>query len=298
MKDYGFDEKRYLIGQLKTKALNEMEKYIPDFADDFIDGLRKGIPEAINLFNNIIKKDRKNLYIGIWNQVLCFFESDELEELKNHCCNEGKEYLEALQNLLEIWDTATINPNDDIVLERIRLTVPSLDDDNLYIEEMRRTGDYKVFSSITIEQIYDLKIYEKPMSFAIYLKDENKMIGAIELVKGIDEMDDYYLQYYIFEAYQNKGYVKEAINGLVKAAFNKELKASKRTPYRYLSLIENINVRLIRCTIKPDNEYSIHAAEKCGFKYEGTFKAYYYDYNEETPIDMSIYTIRNEAFKK
>ena len=161
---------------------------------------------------------------------------------------------------------------------------------------MKRTKDYKIFSSVTESQIYDLSIYEKPLSFSIYLKEENRMIGSIELKEDVYAMNSYYLDYYIFKEYRQKGYATEAIKGLVDAAFKKQLKVKRNTPYRYISLIENRPVRFIRCSIRSDNDASIKTAVKCGFEYDVTIKDWAYDYNTESPIDISIYTIRNKAF--
>lgn len=297
MKNYGLNQKEYLIGDIRYKATEKLDRVVPVFNDEFAKDIKSGKENAINLFNKIIGLDDELIYIGLWNQMLCFMNEEELDIVKTRVSNEGKEFIETIKALQEEWENAGINPTKDIELKRTILKVPDIEDDRLYLNELEKTGDYKIISKYTVNQLYEIRVLEKPLSFAIHLKENNKMIGTIQLTAESTAMGSYYLEYYIFEEYRNKGYGTEVINGLVDAAFSKKLVGAKRCPFRYFSLLENIDVRFIRCTIRPDNEISIHTIKKCGFEYEGTFKDYCYNYNEEAPANINFYIKRNKAFK-
>ena len=102
-----------------------------------------------------------------------------------------------------------------------------------------------------------IKMFIKNNTYAIVLKSENKVIGAIELRKRKPDEKLYNLKqreigYVLNPKYWGNGYMPEAVNTLLNYAFN-ELKLD-----------------LIWCCHFDFNNNSKRVIEKCGFNYKFT----------------------------
>ena len=102
-----------------------------------------------------------------------------------------------------------------------------------------------------------IKMFIKNNTYAIVLKSENKVIGAIELRKRKPDEKLYNLKqreigYVLNPKYWGNGYMPEAVNALLNYAFN-ELKLD-----------------LIWCCHFDFNNNSKRVIEKCGFNYKFT----------------------------
>lgn len=102
-----------------------------------------------------------------------------------------------------------------------------------------------------------IKMFIKNNTYAIVLKSENKVIGAIELRKRNPDEKLYNLKqreigYVLNPKYWGNGYMPEAVNALLNYAFN-ELKLD-----------------LIWCCHFDFNNNSKRVIEKCGFNYKFT----------------------------
>lgn len=106
---------------------------------------------------------------------------------------------------------------------------------------------------------YLKKIINKPLQFAIVLKEENKVIGTVELMdchkerfKNIEiEEDAKEIGCVLSEKYWQKGYMTEAIKEIIRYTF------------------EELNVDVIYTCNASKNIGSSKVQEKCGFKQIG-----------------------------
>jgi len=93
-------------------------------------------------------------------------------------------------------------------------------------------------------------------SWAIVLKENNKVIGSIFL-SDINRHDRYKeIEYVISKRYQNKGFATEALKRVLKYAFTE------------------LDLLIVAVCHYPNNIKSKRVIEKCGFTYEGTLRKY------------------------
>lgn len=93
-------------------------------------------------------------------------------------------------------------------------------------------------------------------SWAIVLKENNRIIGSIFL-SDINRHDRYKeMEYVISENYQKKGYATEAVKHVLKYAFTE------------------LDLLVVAVCHYPYNIKSKRVIEKCGFMYEGTLRKY------------------------
>ncbi len=102
-------------------------------------------------------------------------------------------------------------------------------------------------------------VLSKPYTFALFLKEENKVVGSISLLfkeeSNLDiSEDEGEIGYWIGVPYWGKGLVPEATNALIKFAF------------------ETLKLNKLWCGYFDKNEQSKRVQEKCGFKYHHTNK--------------------------
>lgn len=102
------------------------------------------------------------------------------------------------------------------------------------------------------------------MSWAIIEKNSGKCIGQIAffLVDSINHFAE--IEYCVGSAFQKKGYATEATKAIIEYGFN------------------NINLHKIQINTKAINLPSKRVIEKCGLKYEGTLRDYFFLNGEYT----------------
>lgn len=92
-------------------------------------------------------------------------------------------------------------------------------------------------------------------TFGIFLKEDNRMIGTIDLdhMRWFDFKAGE-VSYRIHELHRGNGYATEAVKGLVGYCFNK------------------MRLHKVYADTDPDNRSSQNVLEKCGFKLEGRIR--------------------------
>ena len=106
----------------------------------------------------------------------------------------------------------------------------------------------------SLESIHHL--IKSQESWAIVLKENDKVIGSISL-SDINRHDRYKeIEYIISMNYQNKGYATEAVKCLLKYAFTE------------------LDLLVVAVCHYSSNLKSKRVIEKCGFTYEGTLRKY------------------------
>lgn len=126
-----------------------------------------------------------------------------------------------------------------------------------------------------------IESYSKPdyYRWAVILKETNECIGQIAFFL-IDNKNHFgEIEYCIGKKFQNKGLATEATTALQKFGF------------------ETINLNKIQICHKSINEPSKRVIEKCGFRYEGTLRDYFY--MDGKYVDRLFYSmLRKEYFSK
>jgi ribosomal-protein-alanine N-acetyltransferase len=115
--------------------------------------------------------------------------------------------------------------------------------------------------------------YEKPdyYRWAITLKETKECIGQVSffLVDNKNHFGE--LEYCIGSKFQNKGLATEAAEAVIKFGF------------------KGINFHKIQICHKEDNIASKKVIEKCGFKYEGTLRDFFY--TDGNYVDRLYYSL-------
>lgn len=148
--------------------------------------------------------------------------------------------------------------------ERIKLRRPQLSDaDNIYKnlqdkETVRWTfipQPYKKQDAIKwIRKTHYRIINKKEYHFAIVLKTENRVIGAIALMAIDWKNKNAELGYWLGKRYWGKGFTTEAVKLILRFAF------------------EKLKLRRIHAFSFEENIASRRVLEKCGFKLEGIMR--------------------------
>lgn len=103
---------------------------------------------------------------------------------------------------------------------------------------------------INVATKYDSSTYR----WAICLKENNKLIGSIDVVRFNKEKEEVEIGYVLNEKYHNQGYMSEAFKGVINFLFN-EVKVKK----------------ILACYVL-GNIASKKVMEKCGLKKENLIK--------------------------
>lgn len=121
-------------------------------------------------------------------------------------------------------------------------------------------------------------------SYAIVLKEENKVIGGIGLHNSKPDVSLEYLKqreigYVLNPKYWGKNYVPEAVKALIEYGFNE------------------MNLDLIWCGHYDFNNNSKRVNEKCGFKYKFTRKEKL-ERLDNIEVNVLYYSILNDEYEK
>lgn len=103
------------------------------------------------------------------------------------------------------------------------------------------------------KDIIPILFLDKPGTYAITLKENFKMIGAID-IRTDDENQKASFGYVLNKKYWNKGYMSEALNCILKICF------------------ETLKTKRVESTHYEKNPASGKVMQKCGMKYEGMGK--------------------------
>lgn len=127
-----------------------------------------------------------------------------------------------------------------------------------------------------IKQMIGKKRFAQPGTYAVILKEENKMIGTAEL-HTYTRNHKAELGYTISPYYKNNGYATEAAKVVIKWGF------------------EVLRLKRIECTTFPKNISSIRVCEKLGLRYEGLRKKGYLLYDGSIH-DLECYALTDDEY--
>lgn len=125
------------------------------------------------------------------------------------------------------------------------------------------------------------------------IHEQDNTIGYIGLTKDTDEK--YSLEYYIFRKYRGYGFGTEAVDLLIKNAFEGKLREISDIHAKTLPVDE------IRVSIKSNDEISKKLLKKLGFAYEEGAEYIplcFADYALEHPIKMQDYWMTAQHFQE
>jgi [ribosomal protein S5]-alanine N-acetyltransferase len=130
---------------------------------------------------------------------------------------------------------------------------------------------------IETREIMNQIFIDQPYVFGMVLKENNKMIGSIGLIKDPKRENSHakMLGYAMSEDYWGRGLMTEASRAVVDLGF--------RDP----------GVSIITCCCYSFNQRSRRVIEKCGFKYEGRLRQCEMRYDEKV-FDMESYSLLKE----
>lgn len=143
-------------------------------------------------------------------------------------------------------------------------------------------GEPTYNSALEVEELLNkyISAYDNELNFswAIATKENpSECIGQIAYFSINEENLWGEIEYCVGSAYQNKGLMTEAVKAIINFGFNK------------------IHLHKIAISHKENNLPSKRVIEKCGFKYEGTLRDYFY--NDGKFISRIYYSILDYEYK-
>jgi len=112
--------------------------------------------------------------------------------------------------------------------------------------------------------------------WAIALRGEQDCIGQIAYFMVNEKNHWGEIEYCVGRAFHNKGYITEAVNGILKYGF------------------EKMGLHKVQVCHKVNNPASKRVIEKCGFVYEGTLRDYFFMDGEY--VDRLYYSILHKEW--
>lgn len=134
----------------------------------------------------------------------------------------------------------------------------------------------KIETKLIIQSFLNKTRLNQPGVFAIVYKDENKMIGTVELHSYIPNHKAE-LGYTISPYYWGRGFAGEASRVLIRWGF------------------EDLNLKRIECISFLNNNQSIRVCEKLGFKFEGIRRKGYLLYDGRV-LDVKCYAMTDDDY--
>ncbi|MCW4011562.1 MAG: GNAT family N-acetyltransferase, partial [Candidatus Bathyarchaeota archaeon] len=115
------------------------------------------------------------------------------------------------------------------------------------------------------------------LRWIITLKERDQYIGDVGFYDWEKKHRRAEIGYILGKQYWGKGIMTEAIKAALDYGFNE------------------MNLNRIQALIDPRNDASKKVAEKHGFKYEGTFRDYEYEYGDF--IDLNMYSVLKREYR-
>lgn len=150
-----------------------------------------------------------------------------------------------------------------IILNRIYLRKLNLKDANDLFEYVSNENVTHYLTWNPHKNIEETKAYlsnvatkydQDTYRWAICLKENNKVIGTIDVVRLNKENEEAEIGYVLNDKYHNHGYMSEAFNGVINYLFNE------------------VNLKKIKACYQLGNVASKRVMEKCGLKKEHLIK--------------------------
>ena len=114
--------------------------------------------------------------------------------------------------------------------------------------------------------------------WAVISKDNNECIGQIAYFMVNEANHFAEIEYCIGREFQGCGYATEATKAVIDFGFKK------------------MNLHKVQICHKAMNQKSKRVIEKCGLKYEGTLRDFFFDENENKYVDRLYYSILKEEY--
>lgn len=237
--------------------------------------------------------------VVLWNSLI---HNVSLEALnKNDFTNEEWDFLKKVSNEDRYKISGNENLNAEIETDRLVLCLPSEEKKEKF-EEFFNSNPEEFFEYVGHE--YEpgacFGLLEFKISHLFYLmeKENNELVGYIALKGQCDFVGVYNLEYFIFPKFRKKGYASEALNVLIKKAFNGDLIESRETIFENKLEVKKAIFDIIYIKTKHTNQGSIALADKLGFTYDGKIKKGYLFPDRELCFDELIYSLENSPLEE
>ncbi len=136
----------------------------------------------------------------------------------------------------------------------------------------RNVSDTENVVNMWVAEYNDIKTYR----WAIVLKEAEEPIGSIDIVRIYENIDSAEIGYCIGKPWWGKGIMTEAFSAII--------------PYLF-----EVGFNRIDAAHAVKNPASGRVMQKCGLKYEGTFRQFFRSTAGEL-LDISFYSILREEF--
>lgn len=151
------------------------------------------------------------------------------------------------------------------------------------VQSMYREPVYATKEAVKklIEENY-IADYEKKNSYrwAVISKENNECIGQIAFYL-VDENNNFAeIEYCIGCEFQGRGYATEASKAVIKYGF------------------EEMNLHKVQISHMDINNKSKRVIEKCGFKFEGICRDFFYNKNDDQYISRVYYSILRKEYEE
>ena len=204
-----------------------------------------------------------NKYIT-WNSTLSnFYEKDFTKDELDFLRLVEKAKQDAINKYGSL--SKDININKPIETNRLILKAFNEETSKLYDEYFYQNKDefenyYGLEYGDSIEHCY---MNEKPLGFAIFLKNSNTPIGSICFTNFNNTL--YNVEYFVIKEYRRNGYAFEALNELINQLKLKSLFVLSETLRQCVFDVVNPDIRCLKIKTKITNIGSQKLAEKAGF---------------------------------
>ncbi len=257
--------------------------------------------DSLNAFHYIFSlgEDGKtylwNKYITINSPLSDFYESDftndELEFFKS--------IKEAKQDAINKYGSLSkdVNINKPIETNRLILKAFNEETSKLYDEYFYQNKDeFENYYSLDYGDSFKYcHMNERPLGFAIFLKNSNIPIGSI-CFTNFDNDALYNVEYFVKKEYRRNGYAFEALIELINQLKLDSLFVLSETLRECVFDVVNPDIRCLKIKTEITNTSSQKLAEKAGFTrygtllFSGLYKNKYYD-------EVVYYLVLNEDRK-
>lgn len=161
-------------------------------------------------------------------------------------------------------------------IETLRLILQPFDDNldhKYYTYFLKNRDEYENFYKLEYSK-YEINRYCHPKSeqinFAIMLKHNNEFIGSVALNRM--NAIKYHLEYFIYPQHRKNGYAYEAVQEILKRAFDNKLLVLQDTIRYSVYIKKTLNIKCIYARTDSNNIGSIKLLEKLGFQKDGMLK--------------------------
>lgn len=280
----------------KVKDMFNFDFWMPDLTNRQSDKYNDNLKAFHYIFS--LGEDGKtylwNKYIT-WNSTLSnFYEKDFTKDELDFLRLIEKAKQDAINKYGSLSED--ININKPIETNRLILKAFNEETSKLYDEYFYQNKDeFENYYGLEYGDSFEhCNMNEKPLGFAIFLKNSNTPIGSICFTNRDNAL--YNVEYFVKKEYRRNGYAFEALNELINQLKLKSLFILSETLRQCVFDVVNPDIRCLKIKTKITNIGSQKLAEKAGFTrygtllFSGCYKNKYYD-------EVVYYLVLNEDRK-